>query len=107
MSDGDDPPADVLAFWRAAGPDDGSRRTTTFDAEIRDGFLATYEAAAAGKLSDWENNARRRARARHRARSVSAQHVPRQTRAPTRPIHSPAQSPSRALDRGFDREIAA
>ena len=46
--------ADVLAFWRAAGPKKWFAKDDAFDAEIRTRFLATYEAAAAGKLSDWE-----------------------------------------------------
>jgi uncharacterized protein (DUF924 family) len=47
-------PADVLAFWREAGPDKWFTRDDAFDAEIREKFLATYEAAAAGKLGAWE-----------------------------------------------------
>jgi uncharacterized protein (DUF924 family) len=50
-------PADVLAFWRDAGPDKWFTRDDAFDAEIREKFLATYEAAAAGKLSAWEGSA--------------------------------------------------
>jgi len=50
-------PADVLAFWRDAGPDKWFARDDAFDAEIREKFLATYEAAAAGKLSAWEDTA--------------------------------------------------
>jgi uncharacterized protein (DUF924 family) len=50
-------PADVLAFWRDAGPDKWFTRDDAFDAEIREKFLATYEAAAAGKLSAWEDTA--------------------------------------------------
>ncbi|HZO46441.1 MAG TPA: DUF924 family protein [Xanthobacteraceae bacterium] len=46
--------ADALAFWRAAGPDKWFKKSDAFDAEIRARFLATYEAAAAGQLSDWE-----------------------------------------------------
>jgi uncharacterized protein (DUF924 family) len=46
--------ADVLAFWRDAGPKQWFTKSDAFDAEIRTRFLATYEAAAAGKLSDWE-----------------------------------------------------
>jgi uncharacterized protein (DUF924 family) len=45
---------DVLAFWRAAGPDKWFKKDTAFDDEIRARFLDTYEAAAGGKLSDWE-----------------------------------------------------
>ena len=47
----------VLAFWREAGPDKWFTRDDAFDADIREKFLATYEAAAAGKLGDWEGTA--------------------------------------------------
>jgi uncharacterized protein (DUF924 family) len=47
-------PADVLAFWRAAGPDKWFTKDAAFDAEIGSRFLATYEAAAAGRLAHWE-----------------------------------------------------
>jgi uncharacterized protein (DUF924 family) len=48
-------PATVLAFWRAAGPDKWFTRDAAFDAEIRERFLATYEAAAAGALA-WDDD---------------------------------------------------
>jgi uncharacterized protein (DUF924 family) len=60
MSDG--PPAtaaapqDVLAFWRAAGPDKWFTKDTVFDDDIRTRFLATYEAAAARTLA-WDDTA--------------------------------------------------
>jgi uncharacterized protein (DUF924 family) len=44
-------PQDVLAFWRAAGPDRWFTKDDGFDAEIRTRFRATYEAAAAGRLT--------------------------------------------------------
>ena len=44
-------PADVLAFWRAAGPDQWFNKDAAFDAEITTRFLPTYEAAAAGRLA--------------------------------------------------------
>jgi uncharacterized protein (DUF924 family) len=47
-------PQAVLAFWRAAGPDKWFTKDDAFDAEVRDKFLATYDAAAAGKLDHWE-----------------------------------------------------
>jgi len=49
-------PQDVLAFWRAAGPDKWFTKDTAFDDEIRTRFLATYEAAAAGALA-WDDTA--------------------------------------------------
>ena len=50
-------PADVLAFWRDAGPDKWFTRDDAFDTDVREKFLATYEAAAAGQLSAWEASA--------------------------------------------------
>src|ERR1700688_2606299 len=47
-------PADILAFWRKAGPEKWFKKDATLDVEIRTRFLATYEAAAAGHLGDWE-----------------------------------------------------
>jgi uncharacterized protein (DUF924 family) len=47
-------PADVLAFWREAGPDKWFATDEAFDTEIREKFCATYQAAAAGKLEAWE-----------------------------------------------------
>ncbi len=50
-------PQTVLAFWREAGPDKWFNRNEAFDSEIRSRFLATYEAAAAGKLQAWLKDA--------------------------------------------------
>jgi uncharacterized protein (DUF924 family) len=54
---GDVTPADILSFWRAAGPGKWFVRDEVFDAEVRLRFLATYEAAAAGHLVAWEKTA--------------------------------------------------
>ena len=50
-------PADIIAFWRAAGPDRWFEKDAAFDEEIRRRFLATYEAAAAGQFNAWEQSA--------------------------------------------------
>jgi uncharacterized protein (DUF924 family) len=50
-------PQDVLAFWRAAGPERWFKKDDAFDADIRARFLPTYEAAAAGRLPSWEESA--------------------------------------------------
>jgi uncharacterized protein (DUF924 family) len=50
-------PADVLDFWRGAGPQKWFTKDAAFDAEITARFLATYEAAAAGRLRTWEETA--------------------------------------------------
>jgi uncharacterized protein (DUF924 family) len=47
----------ILTFWREAGPDKWFTRDDVFDADIREKFLATYEAAASGKLAAWEATA--------------------------------------------------
>ena len=46
--------ADVLDFWRSAGPDKWFKKDAAFDAEIRGRFLAAYENAAQGGLAAWE-----------------------------------------------------
>ena len=47
-------PDAVLAFWRAAGPEKWFKKDAAFDDDIRGRFLETYDAAAAGRLADWE-----------------------------------------------------
>ena len=49
--------AEVVSFWRAAGPDRWFNKDAAFDEEIRQRFPDTYEVAAAGKFSDWEQTA--------------------------------------------------
>jgi len=50
-------PQSVLAFWREAGPDKWFNKDAAFDDAIRTRFLETYEAAAEGRLADWETTA--------------------------------------------------
>ena len=50
-------PSDVVSFWRDAGPDRWFNKDKNFDDEIRRRFLGAHEAAAAGKLRDWETTA--------------------------------------------------
>jgi len=49
--------AEVVSFWRAAGPDRWFHKDAAFDEEIRQRFFDTYEVAAAGKFSGWEQSA--------------------------------------------------
>ena len=49
--------AEIIRFWSEAGPDRWFKKDDAFDAEIRRRFLPTHEAAAAGKLADWEATA--------------------------------------------------
>jgi uncharacterized protein (DUF924 family) len=47
-------PADILRFWRDAGPDRWFNRDDGFDRELTSRFLATWEIASRGGLSAWE-----------------------------------------------------
>ena len=49
-------PADIVAFWRDAGPDRWYSRDDAFDAEVRRRFLGLWQRAAAGELSSWEGS---------------------------------------------------
>lgn len=50
-------PAEIVAFWRAAGAERWFKKDAAFDDSIRDKFLPTQEAAAAGRFSHWEASA--------------------------------------------------
>ncbi|MBI2715496.1 MAG: DUF924 family protein [Rhizobiales bacterium] len=54
---GEPSPAEVVAFWRDAGPQRWFTKDAAFDDDIRRRFLGLHETAAAGKLSHWEQTA--------------------------------------------------
>jgi uncharacterized protein (DUF924 family) len=49
--------SDVVAYWRALGPDRWYEKDAAIDAQIRARFLPLHEAAAKGALSGWEGTA--------------------------------------------------
>jgi uncharacterized protein (DUF924 family) len=49
--------ADIIDFWREAGPERWFERDDDFDAVIRSRFLAAHEAAARGDLATWRDGA--------------------------------------------------
>ena len=49
-------PAEIVSFWREAGPDKWFEHDEAFDQAIRLRFLPAYEAAANGKLAAWEES---------------------------------------------------
>ena len=51
-----DTPSQVVAFWRAAGPQRWFARSDALDVEIRARFEALHHAAAQGELVDWEQS---------------------------------------------------
>jgi uncharacterized protein (DUF924 family) len=46
--------AEIVTFWREAGPAKWFVKDESFDAAIIERFLPAHEAAAAGRLADWE-----------------------------------------------------
>ena len=48
---------DVLAYWRALGPERWYVKDAAIDAEIRDKFHAVHAAAIEGSLGHWEDDA--------------------------------------------------
>ena len=50
-------PADVLAFWREAGPSKWFARRAAFDAAVRERFEALHLLAATGALESWSSTA--------------------------------------------------
>jgi uncharacterized protein (DUF924 family) len=50
-------PSDIVAFWREAGPKRWFKKDESFDDEIRRRFLILHDAAAEGRLTDWETGA--------------------------------------------------
>jgi uncharacterized protein (DUF924 family) len=97
--------ADVLAFWRNAGTQKWFKKDDAFDAGIRDRFLATYEAAAAGNFADWAESAEGAL-----ALLIVLDQFPRNMfRGDARAFAADAlarAAAERAIARGFDRQIA-
>jgi uncharacterized protein (DUF924 family) len=50
-------PADVVSFWRDAGPEKWFKKDGDFDRDIRERFGALHADAAAGKLDLWAETA--------------------------------------------------
>lgn len=95
-------PAEIVSFWRDAGPDQWFAQDESFDQAIRSRFLATYEAAANGALAAWEDSAEGAL-----ALLLLLDQFPRNMfRCSARAFATDAQARTiadRALARGFDR----
>lgn len=50
-------PADIISFWRSAGPSKWFAKNAAFDAAIHLKFEATHHAAARGEYAAWEETA--------------------------------------------------
>ena len=99
-------PESVLAYWREAGPEKWFEKDTAFDDAIRARVLETYEAAAAGRLADWEQTAEGAL-----ALAIVLDQFPRNMfRGDPRTYAADALARAvagRALARGFDRQAPA
>ena len=95
--------AEIVSFWRQAGPDKWFEADEDFDRTIRSRFLAIHEAAARGEIAAWEETAEGalallilldqfpRNMFRNSARAFATDHLARAVA-------------DRALARGFDQE---
>jgi uncharacterized protein (DUF924 family) len=97
-------PTDVVAFWQAVGPEKWFEKDDALDAAVRERFLATYEDAAAGRLTDWEKSPEGTL-----ALLIVLDQFPRNMfRGSARTFAADAQARAladRALARGFDRKV--
>jgi uncharacterized protein (DUF924 family) len=97
-------PIDVLAFWRAAGPDKWYAKDDAFDAEIAARFGALWRAAANDELASWETTPEGAL-----ALVIVLDQFPRNMfRGQARTYDTDAVARAvadRALERGFDREV--
>jgi uncharacterized protein (DUF924 family) len=50
-------PADVVAFWREAGPEKWYRKDAGFDSQLREWFSSLHRDAAQGQLDGWAETA--------------------------------------------------
>jgi len=97
-------PAEVVAFWRQAGPDRWFGKDDAFDQACRDRFMATYDAAARGDLNEWELTPEGAL-----AVVLLLDQFPRNMFRGTRRVYSTDQTAllaaDRAVERGRDREV--
>ena len=97
-------PVDVLAFWRAAGPDKWFAKDDAFDAEIAARFGTLWCAAANDELASWETTPEGAL-----ALILVLDQFPRNMfRGQARTYETDAVARAvadRALERGFDREV--
>ncbi|WP_046867866.1 DUF924 family protein [Microvirga massiliensis] len=95
---------DVVAFWRAAGPDRWFEKDEAFDEACRERFLPTYEAAARGDLPEWETTPEGSL-----ATVLLLDQFPRNMFRGTRRVYATdptaVLAAERAIEKGHDREV--
>jgi uncharacterized protein (DUF924 family) len=96
---------DVLAYWRALGPERWFAADAAADAEIRDKFHDLYTAALAGLLVCWEDDASG-ALAHVIVLDQFPRNMFRDTAAAFAADPLARAAADRAIERGFDHEVA-
>jgi uncharacterized protein (DUF924 family) len=98
-------PADVLAFWRAAGPDKWFEKSASFDLEVRRRFFSLWHAARAGELAHWEETPEDAL-----ALVIALDQFPRNMFRDDRRTYATDELArgvsERAIGRGFDRQVS-
>jgi uncharacterized protein (DUF924 family) len=98
-------PADVLAFWRAAGADKWFEKSEAFDLEVRRRFLSLWHAVRAGELVYWEETPEGAL-----ARVIVLDQFPRNMFRDDRRTYATDELArgvaERAIGRGFDRQVS-
>ena len=99
-------PADVVAFWRDAGPTRWFRKDAAFDDECRERFARAHEAAMRGEFDHWAQDADGAL-----ALLILLDQIPRNSfRNSPRMFESDAQALAvarRAVENGFDQQVDA
>jgi uncharacterized protein (DUF924 family) len=97
-------PGDVLAFWRAAGPDKWFEKDPDFDTEVGARYGDLLRAAAEGRLANWEDTPQGAL-----ALAIVLDQFPRNMfRGDARTYATDAVARAvagRALGRGFDQQV--
>jgi uncharacterized protein (DUF924 family) len=98
-------PADVLAFWRAAGADKWFEKSEAFDLEVRRRFFSLWHAVRAGELVYWEETPEGAL-----ARVIVLDQFPRNMFRDDRRTYATDELArgvaERAIGRGFDRQVS-
>jgi uncharacterized protein (DUF924 family) len=97
-------PAEVIAFWREAGPDRWFEPDQSFDAACRERFLAAHEAAARGDLNEWELSPDG-ALALVLLLDQFPRNMFRATRRAFRTDRAALDAADRAIEKGFDQKV--
>lgn len=97
-------PAEVVGFWREAGPDRWFEPDQGFDAACRERFLPTHEAAARGDLNEWELSPEG-ALAVVLLLDQFPRNMFRATRRAFRTDRGALDAADRAIAKGFDEEV--